>query len=189
MMSACSKFAAKLVAPMFPDAIRQAHIPAQILTIRMGAQMPTQTFGRGPFQAGGGGGGGAGGGRACGGGACAAATHMLDGASYWVPSPHWAALLTAGHIEEAITASAKAAGTMSAKRFAIPNIRALRAQSLPPRQTLPQTRRQRTRFERQPHSRTVVRWSELATPTPVRVRCRCTRPPTARWCGSGCPAA
>ena len=66
-----------------------AQIPAQICTNRRGAQMPIETFGLGPFQTGGGGGGG-------GGGDCSAATHVLDGASYAVPWPHSAALLTAG---------------------------------------------------------------------------------------------
>ena len=36
---------------------------------------------------------------------------------------------------------------------------------------------------------TVDGWPGPATPTPARVRYRCTRPPTARSPGSGCPAA
>jgi hypothetical protein len=58
----------------------------------MGAQMLAETHGVGPFQGGGGGGGGGGGV----GGGCWAATQVLDGASYTVPWPHSAALLTPG---------------------------------------------------------------------------------------------
>ena len=68
----------------------------------MGAQMLAETHGVGPFQGGGGGGGGGGGvGGGCSaatgvGGGCCAATQVLDGASYTVPWPHSAALLTPG---------------------------------------------------------------------------------------------
>ncbi|MEE6139138.1 hypothetical protein SKC41_22760 [Mycobacterium sp. 050128] len=51
-----------------------------MLMKRMGAQMLTQTCGRGPDHAGGGGGGGGAAGGA-GAGACAATTHVLVGAS------------------------------------------------------------------------------------------------------------
>ena len=64
--------------------------------------MLAETHGVGPFQGGGGGGGGgSGGGGGCSaatgvGGGCCAATQVLDGASYTVPWPHSAALLTPG---------------------------------------------------------------------------------------------
>lgn len=64
--------------------------------------MLAETHGVGPFQAGGGGGGGggSGGGGCCsaatGGGCCAATMQVLDAASYTVPTPHSAALLTPG---------------------------------------------------------------------------------------------
>jgi hypothetical protein len=56
----------------------------------MGAQMPTEKYGvMSPFHAGAGGGGG-------GGGGSGAATHVLDGGSNTVPTPHSTALLTPG---------------------------------------------------------------------------------------------
>jgi hypothetical protein len=61
--------------------------------------MLAETHGVRPFQGGGGGGGGGAGGGGCSaatgvGGGCCAATQVLDGASYTVPWPHSAALLT-----------------------------------------------------------------------------------------------
>lgn len=65
---------------MFRGEIPEGHTPVQMLTIRIGAQMLTQTCGAGGG-GGGGGGGPCGGGKAGGGATCAATTHMLEGAS------------------------------------------------------------------------------------------------------------
>src|SRR6478672_8168275 len=73
----------------------------------MGAQMLAETHGVGPFQGGGGGGGG---------GGCCAATQVLDGASYTVPWPHSAALLTPGDTNVANASGASVTATIVLKR-------------------------------------------------------------------------
>ena len=83
----------------------------------MGAQMLAETHGVGPFQGGGGGGGGGGCSAATAvGGGCCAATQVLDGASYTVPWPHSAALLTPGDTNVTNASGASVTATIVVKR-------------------------------------------------------------------------
>lgn len=75
--------------------------------------MLAETYGVGPFQTGGGGGGG-------GGAGSAAITHVFEGASYIVPGPHSAALLTAGAMTATPASAARALGMTAAIRLIFP---------------------------------------------------------------------
>lgn len=79
----------------------------------MGAQMPTETYGVGPFHAGGGGGGGRG---------CSAATQVLDTGSSTVPWPQSAALPIPDDASVANASGAPAIATAIARRRNIPLI-------------------------------------------------------------------
>jgi hypothetical protein len=80
--------------------------------------MLAETHGVGPFQGGGGDGGGGGGCSAATGvgGGCRAATQVLDGASYTVPWPHSAALLTPGDTNVTNASGASETATIIVKR-------------------------------------------------------------------------
>ena len=83
-------------------------MPVHSATNGMGAQIPTEKYGvRSPFHAGGGGGGGGGKG---------AATHVLDGGSNTVPSPHSIALLVPGETTVMNASGTNIAAPIIAKR-------------------------------------------------------------------------
>jgi hypothetical protein len=91
--------------------LRLSQMPAHSDTSGIGAQIPTETYGVGPFHGGGGGGGGG-----IGGGGASATTQVLDAASNTVPAPHSAALLTAGDTSAAIASVANTAAPPIANR-------------------------------------------------------------------------